>query len=310
MMSDLKFLVRSRGHLRAQITKKCSHVQDNYMYLSQQEITECELSLKDFKSRLGDLNGKIADLLWKEGDEDAFSGELESCDSYDDKIFTAVSRLKMVGTTNDGNRPNDKSGHIKYPTLPLPEYSHSEGESLEKFFKDFEKAMETMKVDPYIQFIYLQKQLGKQPLALVSSLSSTEQTYEEAKKLLQKAFGSEILRKFETLQSLSDLSLTYQSDPYAFIGKVRTIRNSFSALNITVENVLQFFIWNSLNDRFKLQLTQITNKNRPSLHEIEENLFEAAERYIALEKKSEKKGSSNKSPNRSTGRDSGKSTSS
>ena len=145
--------------------------------------------------------------------------------------------------------------------------------------------MDTMNVDSYVKFIYLQKQLSGQPLALVSSLSSTEQTYEEAKNLLNKAFGSDVLRKFETLHSLSELKLTYQSDPYEFVGKMKSIVNSFTALQISVNEVLQYFFWNAMNDNFKSHLTAITNKNRPSLKEMEDNVFEATEKYVAVQKK-------------------------
>ena len=147
------------------------------------------------------------------------------------------------------------------------------------FFKAFENAMDTMKIDSYLKFIYLQNQLDKQPLELVKSLSSSEQTYEEAKSLLLKAFGSEICRKFETLQALSQLEFKHGTDPYSFIGKVRTIKNSFASLNITNEDTLQFFIWKAMNENFRTHMIQITNNNQPTLQEIENNIFQAAERY-------------------------------
>ena len=250
-----------------------------------------------------------ANELWRQKEssevsESEIDAELNSCDSYNDEILRAIALLenkKDSGITSDSNE-NTHGRHIKYPTLPLPQYSHAKGEGLEKFFMDFEKAMDTMNVDSYIKFIYLQRQLSGQPLALVKSLSSTEQTYEEAKSLLEKAFGSTILKKFETLCSLSELTLTNQGDPYEFIGKMRTIKNSFVALKISIDDVLQYFFWVAMSEGLKSQVTAVTNKNKPSLKEIEDTIFEATERYIANQTKhsEKKKSSSCKVSNEST----------
>ena len=46
-----------------------------------------------------------------------------------------------------------------------------------------------------------------------------------------------------------------------------------------IDDFLQHFAWNGLNDCFKSHLTQITNKTHPSLKEIFDNFFVACERY-------------------------------
>ena len=284
-MSDLPSLKKTRGHHRARVTNKCRLARSNVSTLSASEKLQYVSILKDLKSKLDSFNDNIREKLWQEHiNEKDLDDEFETCDSYDDEIFAVISLLETSGSYVVQHDDRSRS-HIKYPTLPLPFYSHKEGESLEKFFMDFEKAMNTMNVDSYVKFIYLQKQLSGQPLALVKSLASTEQTYEEAKNLLNKAFGSDILRKFETLHSLSDLKLTYQTDPYEFVGKMKTIKNCVTALKISTDEVLQYFFWNAMNDNFKSHLTAINNKNRPSLKEIEDNLFEATERYVAVQNK-------------------------
>ncbi|XP_068226421.1 uncharacterized protein [Palaemon carinicauda] len=44
-----------------------------------------------------------------------------------------------------------------------------------------------------------------------------------------------------------------------------------------------------MNDGLKLQLTQITNKNKPLLKDIEDNIFEATERYLGVQKRYQEK---------------------
>lgn len=293
-MSDLSLLKKTRGYHRARVTNKCRYARTNLDSFSESDILQNISALRDLKSKLDSCNEKIAELVWDASKESDIEDELKSCDSYNDEIIAVIVLLESSMKSSSVKHDVISGNHIKYPPLPLPCYSHAEGESLDKFLLGFEKAMDTMKVDTYVKFIYLQKQLSGQPLALVKSLASTEQTYEEAKILLQKAFGSSILRKFETLQSLSELKLTYQGDPYEFIGKMKTIKNTFSTLNISTDDVLQYFFWVAMNDKFQSQLTAITNKNRPSLKELEDNVFEATERYVALlNRQTEKKKPSN-----------------
>ena len=202
---DLAFIRKTRGHHRAQVTKKCSLVRSDFSSFSKTQVLEYRSSLKDLKDKLDVLNEKVACFLKSEESETVVNDEFKSCDNYNDQIIQCLALLDSDTVNHAPSTPMHSSSNIKYPQLPLPHYSHSEGESLEKLFKDFEKAMQTVKVDSYIQFIYLKDQLKGQPLALVKSLSSTEQTYEEAKNLLQKAFGSDTMLKFETMQSLCEL---------------------------------------------------------------------------------------------------------
>ena len=61
---------------------------------------------------------------------------------------------------------------------------------------------------------------------------------------------------------------------------MKSIINSFRNLKIDVDTVLQYFIWNGLNDRFQNHLISITNNVKPSLDEIATHIFEATERYV------------------------------
>ena len=58
-----------------------------------------------------------------------------------------------------------------------------------------------------------------------------------------------------------------------------TAECNFESLNISVDDILTYFVFNGLNDLFKSQLTVITNSLRPDLKSITENFFTATERY-------------------------------
>ena len=160
---------------------------------------------------------------------------------------------------------------------------------MEKFFHSFESIVNKHSLSPYEKLVYLRGQLKGAPRVLVESLDSNHQTYEKAKSLLSQAFASTITQKYEVIERLSKLRMTVSKDPYEFIGDIRSISSTFESLSITVEEVIQFFVWYGMNDKFQAQLIQITNQCKPTLEQINAVIFEAAERYLrsAAKNKSE-----------------------
>ena len=59
---------------------------------------------------------------------------------------------------------------------------------------------------------------------------------------------------------------------------MKAIISEVDALVINAKDILQYFVWQGLNHTFQDHLTNITNKNRPDLDEIEANMFEATNR--------------------------------
>ena len=41
-----------------------------------------------------------------------------------------------------------------------------------------------------------------------------------------------------------------------------------------------FFIWGGMNEKFQSHLIHITNKSKPGISDINDNIFEATERYL------------------------------
>ena len=94
-----------------------------------------------------------------------------------------------------------------------------------------------------------------------------------------KALASDDTRRFNVLRQLTRLKFSPGTEPFEFISKVRLMIESFKKLNIQVEHVQQFFIWEAINEDFQSHLVQITNAAKPTLAQITDNFFDAAERY-------------------------------
>ena len=119
---------------------------------------------------------------------------------------------------------------------------------------------------------------------VVDSLESTSQTYNDAKELLEKAFLDIDLQNFKAMKQVVELKLGPSDDPYCFISKLRNAHESVRLLNLTVDHFLQFFLWEGINNKFRQQITNIVNKNYPTLQEILDNYFSAIERVSFVEK--------------------------
>lgn len=290
--SDKEYLVRVRGHKRAQVTKYHNKVQDGLRDL---DISECHnllLKLEQLKDELCTLDAKIGSSIYSGLDnKDHISSEFEECDKYNDRIIKTIFSLKnkievdsstngsngITGATNvDGSEGSFK---FKLPEVPLPYYSHGKDENLDNFFQSFESIIGKFKISNYEKFVLLTKHLKGEPLALVNSLLPDDQSYENAKRLLEQAFACLIVKKFEAIKRLSCLKLEYGGNAYEFVGNMRTVENIFGTLNISVEDVLQYFFWHGMPNLLQTHLMNICNSNRPSLDEIKNNIFPALDRY-------------------------------
>ena len=167
--------------------------------------------------------------------------------------------------------------------MPLPTFSNKEGDDINMFFYEFESTVSQYTLSSHVEFTLLTRQLHGDPAKLVNSLECSKRSYEKAKNLLQKAFA--LSQQYAVIKQLSKLQLSYQSDPYEYICNMRIIIDQSSALSIDKNLILQYFIWNGLNDCFKNQLIKITSSNKPSLQQIEGNIFIARERYNDVSKK-------------------------
>ena len=266
--------------------------------------------LEAISEELVTMNKSLFVLHMKNDSNDDILDQLvEEEQSYQDKLFECIHNLKLQITSfNTANQPSglQESGRINHtdnsqlnrklqlPKISLPTFGNLKDESFRKFIISFESIVDKHNLTSYEKFYYLKSQLSKGPRTLIDSLDVSRQLYEVAKELLIKAFDNEIETKFEIIKRMSNLKLGFNDDPYTFIGDMRTVIAEFESLKINVQEVIQFFVWNGLNQKFQDHLISITNKSKPGLTEISDCIFEATNRYSKSKISNEK---NFKSPN-------------
>jgi hypothetical protein len=288
-------LVKTRKYVRQRITKLCNKVGEEFHALNSEE-KQAQLSrLRELHAELKVLDSSIVtSLISSEADDANIDQAIDEQEAYEDRVHATLATLQSVSTAtadnsmsfngpdvNEGSIPNINRGtKLRLPELPLPIYSNSKGEDLDMFLYSFESIIGKHNLGGYEKFVYLRNQLSKAPRVLIDSLDISEQSFDTAESLLVQAFASSTTQKYSAIKRLSELKLDMSGDPYNFVGEMRTILNSFKNLKIDVNTILNYFIWTGLNSNFQTHLIQIANNNKPSLEQIESNIFEATERYI------------------------------
>ena len=299
-LAELQIFNENRKHARTKVTQKSKFISSNIENFSQQQCNDEILNLKTAKSKLDELNGNISRGLWvHETDQSVLNKELDTIDQYDETINSCIGRLdtrlqqltqqnlstSQAGGTNAGvtNIASNSQGHLRLPRVPLPEYSHAEGENLSLFFNNFEGVVDKFQLFEYEKFVLLESRLKNEPSVLIKSLQGSKRSYLEAKTLLIKAFASEATQSFNIISKMSNLKLDEGKDPYLFLSDVRIVIDTFRTLKIDVDTVMSYFIWQGMPESLKTEFIHINNSCKPSLQQIEKSMFEAAERYVSLQ---------------------------
>ena len=285
----MELLKEQRRLKRMDITKTTDKVNTEMEDYLKIEKMQFRAKLQKLQQEVSELDSKIFELLFN---AKRSSSEIEmeyiTTEEYDCKLVFTITALQnsidseKVSTNNARTVP--ATTKLKLPRIPLPEYAHKEGEDLFKFFTNFEQILQKYELTEYEKFVYLQNQLSNEPLTLIKSLKLADQNYATAKALLEQAVGSLLTQQFRVLHNLENLKLAATDDSYQFISDMRLIIDSFERLKIDTKVILQYFIWNGLNNEMKTQLVHITNTNKPSLDEIQKHIFDATERYQSLRK--------------------------
>lgn len=297
-MSDL---IPTRGYKRVTVTNLCNRIEKNVELNSITERNNLVLKLEKYRTELDDLNEKISMDLWaNQASAEDKAGNIAKAEEYDTRIENCLIllqdsiaaynyRQENNNSNNSGN--SDDSRHsannplndsrnqrLKLPEVPLPTFRNDKSETLDFFLTTFEDVVEKYSLTQYEQFILLKKQLKGEPQILINSLSISEQSYEQARNLLQLAFGSETTKKFDAIKRLEKLSSSSGTSVYEYVGEMRLVQNLFNSLSISTDDILRYFIWNSMSVDLQTQLVYITNSNKPSLQQINDNIFGAIER--------------------------------
>ena len=283
-MSELNLLTRKRGFKRKYVTET-HNSRNRFDSMSNSERGKVKSKLNDTLNELKNLNSEIQSL--KFCSEIIIDNELEdemtSCDDYESKVFECLSELESNTNTviTSGNQTvNGTSARslLRSPVAPLPSFQSKEGEDFSKFLTEFEQTVSMYGFSEYDKFILLKQQISGRALVLVNSLGS-DKGFSHAKTLLESAFNSLEIKTSNVIEQLISLKLSVDEDPFVYISKVKNIIETVDKLDLKTESFLQHFIWKGLNSLFQTQLIQITNKNKPSIKEIQDNFFTACDSY-------------------------------
>ena len=288
MDSKVQLLKNTRKFVRKMVTEVFNK-RVGFVSLSEQSKGKLRLNLNDWLSQLENLDSDIlqhlSDACSETEAETILSDELRSCQDYKDKIFecqSALSQSESINNVNTVNTSNSVQRMLKCPEAPLPVFNSDENEDLDKFFREFDETTDRYSYSDYDKLLLMKKQLKGRALLLVNSLESDNQSYSKAKQLLKDALASPDQQKFSIIKQLKNLQMSDISDPFEYVSKMRSLSESVSKLKIDSDIFLQYFFLDGMTDLFKSQLIQITNKTRPSLKEINDNLFSACERYLSV----------------------------
>lgn len=286
-MSDLRILINSRKFIRKGITEHFNK-RDTFQSLSLTDKEKLKLKFEKWGSDLTVLNERILALLyetWEQSEEESkCNAELKLCQEYDEKLYDCVVSIKSSSPIASSDIASTARSLLKSPVAPLPKYSSRDDEDLIRFFEEFEDTINKFDYAEYDKLLLLKQQVTGRALTLINSLESSNRGYTQAKTLLVKALASDNTQKFNVLRQLTKLRLCKGSDPFEFLSHFKLIQERISKLVVTVDDFLQFFMWEGLSQEFQNQLVQITNNSKPPLALMLDKFFEASDRYLNCQK--------------------------
>ena len=276
--------VHARGYVRGKVTRIYNETMANIAELELTKVLQCISILNENLITLKEADEKILTNMWDDEKTDAVNEaaqttEMENCDAYKVKINECLVALeeRKLQLQSQRNISHNVS-KLKPETAPLPTYSGGRGESLEKFLFTFEATVAAHQYTDFEKFLMLQKCVKDRAAVLLSSLEANKQCYTDAKALLENAFAAPLMQTYNTLERLIELNSSSAKDPLFLVSEMRQIKESITKLKVDINVVLQFFYWRALPESLKNQLILITNESKPTLNQIESNIFVAIER--------------------------------
>jgi len=298
---SLEVLIKQRGTVRSQVTRLHTKVYRDSQTLSQVDKIQCTSKAEQLLDKLSHLDSQITEGQFARNPSYDYDAEARECEEYNDRVLATLALLKSCGSEPAGAAVNNgvQMSKLKLPEAPLPKFSNAKSQSLTRFLKAFESVTAKHVLTAYDKFNYLRGQLSGEPLTLVESLDEAKQSYECAKSLLQEAFASETLQKFDAIGRLSKLNLDSSGNVYEFVGEVRVVSDLFETLKIEIKDLLQYFTWKAMPSILQDQFVHICNSNKPTFADINKNMFVAIDRYneISERNKITKKSAADKNVN-------------
>lgn len=293
---DSKVLVNLRKGKRQSATKTLKKVFSGGLTL-----VECEFCLDKLNALLKELqilDNKLNSYMLQENliEASEFIKISEVDDKYADDIRYAIAdlteQIKVFRNPTPANPPTDPNQSpsnnavihnyhkISLPNLQFPSFDGKPA-NYNKFIVSFESLLSKYELSSFEKYSFLSKQLSGPAKKLIESLSLTDLSYESAKKLLDEAFSDKLTQQYSVIEQLCNLKLDKSAaDGFSWISEARILNEQVISLGISSEIFTQYFLWSSLCDDFKREVIAITNKSKPSLSDIMDNLFDANNRFL------------------------------
>ena len=287
---DIDFLISSRKIMRTSVTKIFND-KDNFVNYDDVKLNTLKDRLSGIKVELSKINHLICLQRFSiDKNEANLNNEVDLCEKYDDKLHECLYRLNLaINILTPANNNNANAGAdvvrpskslLKSPIAPLPVFNSEPGENWELFMRNFEATISKYNYTTYDQFLLLKQQVRGRALYLIDSLDPDDHTYGQAKQLLTTALASRPIQVGNVLKQLSEIRMTNNTEPFKYISQMRKIVQAAEQLKIEVKEILNYFFLNGLNEKFRNQLTLVTNNSKPTLDEFFDNFFEANDRYM------------------------------
>ena len=283
-MAELKRITAQRASVRGKVTRSYNKIGEYVNYDGRKAVSE-RAHLEQCRDLLKSLNSQYDSLKFKDDEATTeYQDEVDLCFDYELKLRECLLHLDKVDKASMIKRPDDAPTLLKQPTAPLPTFNYEKGDDLEKFLKEFELTTSRFSYPDRDLLLLLIQQVSGSAVNLLKSLEIDNQTYQEAKSLLTEAFANKTTKKFGVIDKLVKLKLGYGDDPYVFRSELNSIKSLVISLGLEIDDILQYFIWNNINPKFRSALTFASGEMYPTFDQILKSFFSANERYQQMNK--------------------------
>ena len=284
-MSDAAVAKKNRAAIRTKVTNNFNSIPDFHTW-SLVNLKSLKKNTSDWQAKLNQYDPIVQKAIHDDPNQadSVLDSDIEKANEYQEKlteIMTAIDNLIVPA----GSTQHLARSLLRNPQIPLPEYWSKDGEDLQVFFNQFEAVTDKFCYSDFDKLKLLTQQIKGRASKLLEGLDDDQQTYHDAKKYILEARGNKKLRKHATIKKIANMKLKSSDDPYDYIKDMKLTKQNVASLNISVDDFLEYFFWNGLNEDFQSHIVTLTKQTRPDLKDIIDNFFEANERYEVINKK-------------------------
>ncbi len=291
---SLENVKRERKMMRGSITRLCGNLTvDRINTLDKDTIEANKLQVDQFRSKMKQIDEFYLAMVIDSKTDEELDEICESVDKYGCMLNALQacldSKLTLISNDSFSSRVDHayncrppKLPDIKFPIFYANELKDTD--TCETFFKKFESRIKDQNLADDTKYHYLEQCLKDRALAMVASLSFSEQSYTIAKNRLLHAFAETVPQQFAAINKL--IYLKFKNDPFIYFSEFKGLVDNLKDLKVDTNTLFQYYIWQGLPLEVQDHLVNITGKSFPSYVEIEKISNIACNRYLAHRAKS------------------------